>query len=314
MNTILDLISNCKFISWAVGGLIGIFCLIILSGQMDLHWLLAFIIAVLIGIAAGYFLAQYFCTAEDTSSISTSTKTVATAPVGPTDVVTPAEPTDDEDTSGADHTAADDEAPDTGNLGTIDNADAAPVDEVEVPQPPTAMPAPVASSEAATPEAPVSMKPTLLAGEQELATRKGEWRYEGRKPEAAVATEIATESPTADVSAAEQIPDYDNDGILEGTDEGTRPNTLSAAREGGADNLKEIKGVGPKMEAMLNEMGFYHFDQIAAWTSNEVAWVDANLKGFRGRVSRDNWVEQAKILASGGETEFSKRVDDGSVY
>ena len=61
-------------------------------------------------------------------------------------------------------------------------------------------------------------------------------------------------------------------------------------------------------------MGFYHFDQIAAWSDDEVAWVNANLKGFKGRVSRDNWVEQAKILAAGGETEFSKRVDKGEVY
>ncbi|MEO1424141.1 MAG: hypothetical protein AAFV09_13355 [Pseudomonadota bacterium] len=42
--------------------------------------------------------------------------------------------------------------------------------------------------------------------------------------------------------------------------------------------------------------------------------MDDNLEGFKGRVSRDNWVEQAKLLASGGETEFSKKVGDGGVY
>ena len=68
------------------------------------------------------------------------------------------------------------------------------------------------------------------------------------------------------------------------------------------------------MEKMLNGMGFYHFDQIAAWSADEVAWVNANLEGFKGRVTRDNWVEQAKILAAGGETEFSKRARDGDVY
>ena len=93
-----------------------------------------------------------------------------------------------------------------------------------------------------------------------------------------------------------------------------KPATLRAARGGKADNLKEIKGVGPKLEKMLNEMGFYHFDQIAAWTTAELAWVNENLSGFKGRAGRDNWVEQAKILASGGETEFSKRVEDGDVY
>ncbi|WP_261391221.1 hypothetical protein [Roseovarius atlanticus] len=95
---------------------------------------------------------------------------------------------------------------------------------------------------------------------------------------------------------------------------GTKPATLDAPRGGSADNLKEIKGVGPKLEGVLHDMGFYHFDQIANWTDQEVAWVDANLIGFKGRVSRDNWIDQAKTLAAGGETEFSKRVDKGNVY
>ena len=72
-------------------------------------------------------------------------------------------------------------------------------------------------------------------------------------------------------------------------------------------------GIGPKLEEICNSLGIWRFDQIAAWTSEEVAWVDSNLKGFPGRVSRDDWVSQAKILASGGDTEFSKRVEDGDV-
>lgn len=95
---------------------------------------------------------------------------------------------------------------------------------------------------------------------------------------------------------------------------GAKPATLSAARDGKADDLKKIKGVGPKMEGVLNKLGFYHFDQVAAWTGEELAWVDDNLDGFKGRASRDNWVEQAKLLATGGETEFSKKVDKGGVY
>ncbi len=96
--------------------------------------------------------------------------------------------------------------------------------------------------------------------------------------------------------------------------EATRPAALTAARGGKADDLKQIKGVGPKMETLLNSLGFYHFDQIAAWSAAEVAWVDANLEGFKGRVTRDDWVAQAKTLAAGGETAFSKRVEDGEVY
>ena len=82
---------------------------------------------------------------------------------------------------------------------------------------------------------------------------------------------------------------------------GTQPSTLSSPRDTGADDLKRIKGVGPKLEAMLNRMGFYHFDQIAAWSEEEVAWVDQNLEGFKGRVSRDSWVTQAADLAKSGK-------------
>ena len=89
-----------------------------------------------------------------------------------------------------------------------------------------------------------------------------------------------------------------------------KPRTMKAPRKAGADDLKMIKGVGPKLETMLNELGFYHFDQIAGWRAAEVAWVNDNLTGFKGRVSCDNWVEQAHKLASGQETEFSKRVSD----
>ncbi|REJ69325.1 MAG: NADH-quinone oxidoreductase subunit NuoE [Proteobacteria bacterium] len=89
-----------------------------------------------------------------------------------------------------------------------------------------------------------------------------------------------------------------------------KPRTMKAPRKAGADDLKMIKGVGPKLETMLNELGFYHFDQIAGWSAAEVAWVNDNLTGFKGRVSRDNWVEQARKLASGQETEFSKSVSD----
>jgi NADH-quinone oxidoreductase subunit E len=93
-----------------------------------------------------------------------------------------------------------------------------------------------------------------------------------------------------------------------------KPEGLATAREGKADNLKEIKGIGPKLEALCHRLGFFHFDQIAGWTPAEIAWVDDNLEGFKGRVTRDNWVAQAKVLAAGGETEFSKRVEKGGVY
>jgi len=85
-----------------------------------------------------------------------------------------------------------------------------------------------------------------------------------------------------------------------------KPRTMTAPRKAGADNLKLISGVGPKLEQTLNELGFWHFDQIAKWTGDEIAWVDSRLK-FKGRIERDDWMAQASILAAGGETEFSKK-------
>ncbi len=95
---------------------------------------------------------------------------------------------------------------------------------------------------------------------------------------------------------------------------GTKPEALSEPRGGQADDLKMIKGVGPKLEKLLHSLGFYHFDQIAKWTATDVAWVDENLAGFKGRATRDNWVEQAGLLAAGEATEFSKKVKKGDVY
>jgi NADH-quinone oxidoreductase subunit E len=116
-------------------------------------------------------------------------------------------------------------------------------------------------------------------------------------------------------SAVETVSEKTGMGSGDGSADASKPPTLSAPRsEAGADDLKRIKGIGPKLEEMLHGLGYYHFDQIAAWTPAEVAWVDSNLEGFNGRATRDDWVGQARQLASGGETEFSKRVDDGEVY
>ena len=98
------------------------------------------------------------------------------------------------------------------------------------------------------------------------------------------------------------------------TGAGKKPRTMKAPRKSGADDLKMIKGVGPKLETMLNTMGFFHFDQIAKWGQDELAWVDQNLEGFKGRASRDNWVDQAGRLARGEETEFSARAGNDGRY
>lgn len=86
-----------------------------------------------------------------------------------------------------------------------------------------------------------------------------------------------------------------------------------AKAEAGADDLKQLKGVGPALEKKLHEAGVTSFAQIAAWGAEDIAEMDDKLS-FKGRIERDGWVDQAKALASGDETEFSARVKKGDVY
>ncbi len=79
---------------------------------------------------------------------------------------------------------------------------------------------------------------------------------------------------------------------------GTRPPALAAPRDGKADDLKKIKGIGPVGEEALNGLGVYHFNQIAGWSEAEAAWVGTFLS-FPGRIERDEWIAQAKALAEG---------------
>lgn len=67
------------------------------------------------------------------------------------------------------------------------------------------------------------------------------------------------------------------------------------------DDLTRIKGLGPKISAALRALGVTRYAEIAAWTDADVARIDAQLGAFAGRATRDNWIEQAKLL-SGGDT------------
>ena len=78
------------------------------------------------------------------------------------------------------------------------------------------------------------------------------------------------------------------------------------------DDLKRIRGVGVLLEKKLNAMGVTTYEQIANWTADDVGTVNNKLE-FKGRIERENWIEQARILASGGHTDFSRRFERGEV-
>ncbi len=94
--------------------------------------------------------------------------------------------------------------------------------------------------------------------------------------------------------------------------EGSKPAGLATPRGGKADDLKRISGIGKQNEGRLHGLGIWHFDQIAQWSADEVKWVGGFL-AFPGRIEREEWVRQAKVLGEGGETEFSRRADAGLV-
>jgi len=78
---------------------------------------------------------------------------------------------------------------------------------------------------------------------------------------------------------------------------GSTGNRLRKAAFGAPDDLKVVKGVGPKLEKMLHGIGVYYYWQVADWSKADVQEADDLLDAFKGRIERDNWVTQAKSLA-----------------
>lgn len=85
------------------------------------------------------------------------------------------------------------------------------------------------------------------------------------------------------------------------------PVPAPAAPPASADDLSRIKGVGPKLVALLAELGVTSFAQVAGWSDADVTRIDDQLGRFKGRITRDQWIAQAQLLAAGDETGFAER-------
>ncbi len=134
-----------------------------------------------------------------------------------------------------------------------------------------------------------------------LSTRKPD---EDEAPPAARRVEAAPpppvfDAPVASVAAA-PVP-------VVPEPETAPPAPAAAAPPGPPDNLALLKGVGPKLVALLGTLGVRRFDQIAAWTGDDVARIDAQLGTFQGRIAKDAWVEQAAFLAVGDVAGFEAK-------
>jgi NADH-quinone oxidoreductase subunit E len=145
---------------------------------------------------------------------------------------------------------------------------------------------PAATGKAQTPKMDATAEPFPLVG-------KGR---DGGRATGSSAHPVERPSPTLPHKGGES-------GVAAATTVESKPELLTAARGGKGDDLELIWGVGPKLAKMLNAMGVWHFDQIASWKVEELAWVDARLTGFKGRATRDDWISQAKKLATGWRPE-----------
>lgn len=156
----------------------------------------------------------------------------------------------------------------------------------------------VAEVEAAT-EGDIAFEPErdVAAESDVVAEPKVETASEG---EAASEVEAELDAATEGDVEVEAAAESEGEAQSEAAPEvfvAERPTALAAPREGGADDLKLINGVGPKLAGQLNGLGYYHFDQIAAWTEAEMELVDLALDGVPGRPARNDWIGQAAELA-----------------
>ncbi len=90
---------------------------------------------------------------------------------------------------------------------------------------------------------------------------------------------------------------------------GVKPPVLSAPRDGLPDDFTLIEGLSGLQQSTLNALGVFHFDQIAAWSTENIAWVDRYLY-LRGRIEEEEWVEQAGELARDGVGAARRQTED----
>ena len=86
-----------------------------------------------------------------------------------------------------------------------------------------------------------------------------------------------------------------------------RAEAAAAVADDVTDDLSRIKGVGPKLKSLLISLGVTRFSQVAAWSEDDIDRIDVQLGKFQGRIRRDNWVEQARLLAGGDTTGYEEK-------
>jgi len=112
------------------------------------------------------------------------------------------------------------------------------------------------------------------------------------------------------VNDSEKVTREIADDYTVGQEIGVRPSSIDKPTNSEIDDLKEVSGIGLKIEEVLNSLGIYHFTQISEWSPENIEWIE-NYLSIKRRVKKEDWIGQATLLASGGFTDFSKKVQRG---
>ena len=157
--------------------------------------------------------------------------------------------------------------------------------------------APTASAKAAAAVAVASAAVSTKA-EAKKAAPKAEKKAAEPKAEKKAA-EPKAEAKKAEAPKAEEKPKKAAAKKEKFVTDAPAPKNLLSEAPADVDDLKKIKGVGPKFEGLLNSFGIYQYAQMAAFSAKDVEWLAAELGSFPDRIDRDEWVKQAKDLAKG---------------
>ena len=271
---------SCRNTCWIIGALLGVAVYLVLGCGI-----VALIVAAIVGVGAAFLLQKIFC--GEVAEASTTSRAPASIASKAASAAASSSSTATASTSASDDAAA--------------TVSASVMDSAAMNTASSAVPVAAAAPEVIK-EAPKKAAPKKAAAKKTPAAKAPAAKSaSAKKPAAKKAKVDKAKADTVKTEAATP------------TGKPKKPRTMKAPRKAGADDLKQLKGVGPKLEQTLNDLGFWHFDQVAKWGADEISWVDDNLK-FKGRIERDGWVDQAKILAEGGETAFSNKVKKGKVY
>ncbi len=199
-------------------------------------------------------------------------------------------------------------------LDGVKKADGAAKDIPSPPVPPTAVPAPPVMP--VSPVAKTAVPPKLMddpapasktAKAQAQAPLKGAATKKAPTPKAPAPKAAAPIAAVAKVAAPKAAVKPAVAKVKAEAAPKAAKAAKAAPKSSIPDNLELIKGLGPKVNSMLKGLGVTSFAQVASWTAADVAEMDGKLGAFAGRITRDNWVDQAQLLSAGDVTGFEKK-------